>query len=45
MKNKYQSPVTTYIVVETSILCASSGAQYISPSGSLESINKGTSTW
>ena len=45
MKKIYLSPVTTRIEVETSILCASSGAQYISPKGSLNSIGKTNGTW
>lgn len=46
MKKIYQSPVTTRIVVETSILCASGGgAQFISPKGSINSIGKTSGSW
>ena len=46
MKKIYQSPVTTRIAVETSILCASGGgAQFISPNGSLNSIGKTGGSW
>ena len=45
MKKIYQSPVTTRIEVETSILCASGGAQYISPKGTLNSIGKTNGAW
>lgn len=44
MKANYQSPVTTRIAVETSILCAS-GPQFIAPKGNLESIGKGSGSW
>ena len=40
MKKDYQSPSTTVLAVETAILCASGGASFISPKGSLESIGK-----
>ena len=46
MKKSYQSPVTTRIAVETSILCASGGgAQFIAPHGSLQSIGKSGGSW
>ena len=45
MKKVYQSPNTTELAVETAILCASGGASFISPKGSLESIGKGTGSW
>ena len=44
MKNNYQSPVTTRMAVETSILCAS-GPLPIAPKGNLESIGKTTGSW
>jgi hypothetical protein len=45
MKKDYLSPSTTVLAVETAILCASGGASFISPKGSLESIGKGTGSW
>ena len=44
MKKSYQSPITTRIEVETGILCAS-GAGYIAPKGSLQSMGKSTGSW
>ena len=44
MKKTYQTPNTQVLQVETAILCAS-GPNYISPKGTLESINKSTGTW
>jgi hypothetical protein len=44
MKTNYQSPKTTCIAVETSILC-SSGPQFIAPKGNLQSIGKGNGSW
>lgn len=45
MKKSYQSPSTTVLAVETGILCASGGAGYISPKGSLGSMGKGSGSW
>lgn len=44
MKKIYQSPVTTRIEVETSILCAS-GPGFIAPKGNLQSIGKTSGAW
>ena len=41
MKKSYQSPSTTVLTVETSILCASG----ISPKGNLGSMGKGSDEW
>ena len=45
MKKTYQTPNTQVLQVETAILCASGQPSYISPKGTLESINKSTGTW
>ncbi len=45
MKKTYQTPNTQVLQVETAILCASGGPDYISPKGTLESINKSNGTW
>ena len=46
MKKSYQSPSTSVLTVETSILCASGGGpSSIAPKGGLESIGKGTGSW
>jgi len=44
MKKTYQTPNTQVLQVETAILCASGGPNYISPKGTLESIGKSTET-
>ena len=44
MKTNYQSPKTTCLEVETTILCASV-PQPIAPKGSLQSIGKTTGSW
>lgn len=43
MKTNYQSPKTTCIAIEASILCASGAVP--NPGGSLESIGKGSGNW
>ena len=46
MKKSYQSPSTSVLTVETSILCASGGGpSYISPKGGLGSMGKGSGSW
>lgn len=45
MKKSYQSPSTSVLTVETSILCASGGGQSFIAPKNLGSMGKGSGSW